>query len=484
MDLLALLNAIDDAYSEPELQGLCAQLGVDYRLLPGYAKRDKVRGLVAQMEREGQLPALAAVVAAERPALSPIMLPFVRLLDEDLAWLDNPPESIVIPGSLARPPAGDPLLVRAQRNSEGFAPNAVGQPSGGPPSDPPPSTSNRKETPPNPYTPGRPVAEPDMFFGRAAETRRLAEAVAAGQHVLVVGPHRIGKSSLLQQVARSQPVSDRLLRAYVPLGQESNRGKVRLAHAAWEQWWTQVRPGNVPVVESATVFEALVRKLEAAGYRLLLALDDLEQLAWRPRTFDPVLISTLKRLASEQIITILGGSRLPQAEHVAPADAPDLVALADFAALFRPLDLGLLDGEAARATLVEPLVARGLRSPEGAADHLLDLCGPHPFFLHLGGLYLYEGLSRRSYSRALVAEQFQAAAEPFWQELFESLSPPAQAQLLAAGQPPASPVAERQMRIMANRGVLLPESGGYRPFSQGFARWLARMKAARQAAGL
>ena len=40
----------------------------------------------------------------------------------------------------------------------------------------------------------------------------------------------------------------------------------------------------------------------------------------------------------------------------------------------------------------------------------------------------------------------------------------------------------RQMRILANRGLVVAEDDGFRPFSDGFARWLARMQAAFEAA--
>ena len=40
----------------------------------------------------------------------------------------------------------------------------------------------------------------------------------------------------------------------------------------------------------------------------------------------------------------------------------------------------------------------------------------------------------------------------------------------------------RQLRILANRGLVVPDEDGFRPFSGGFAGWLARMKAAVQAA--
>jgi AAA+ ATPase superfamily predicted ATPase len=48
---------------------------------------------------------------------------------------------------------------------------------------------------------GNPV-DGDDFFGRDDELERLKESVLAGNHVLLVGPRRVGKSSLVAELAR------------------------------------------------------------------------------------------------------------------------------------------------------------------------------------------------------------------------------------------------------------------------------------------
>jgi uncharacterized protein len=48
---------------------------------------------------------------------------------------------------------------------------------------------------------GNPV-DGDDFFGREEELKQLRGAVAAGNHVLLVGPRRVGKSSLVAELAR------------------------------------------------------------------------------------------------------------------------------------------------------------------------------------------------------------------------------------------------------------------------------------------
>jgi hypothetical protein len=55
--------------------------------------------------------------------------------------------------------------------------------------------------PVNPYSAGGMVIDPAMFFGRDDELRRIRDRLRKGDSTSVVGLQRIGKSSLLYQLA-------------------------------------------------------------------------------------------------------------------------------------------------------------------------------------------------------------------------------------------------------------------------------------------
>ena len=55
----------------------------------------------------------------------------------------------------------------------------------------------------NPYVQRNAIREPDYFFGRTQETREILNYLARGQSVSIVGPRRIGKTSLLLHLSRS-----------------------------------------------------------------------------------------------------------------------------------------------------------------------------------------------------------------------------------------------------------------------------------------
>jgi hypothetical protein len=66
----ALRTALTQHFNEGELRTLCADLGIDYENLPGDAKSDKARELVAYAERYGRTAELLTYVRRERPHLS------------------------------------------------------------------------------------------------------------------------------------------------------------------------------------------------------------------------------------------------------------------------------------------------------------------------------------------------------------------------------------------------------------------------------
>ncbi|WP_374688017.1 hypothetical protein [Promineifilum sp.] len=483
MDSMQFLDILDAALSERELAALCRQFSLSYNAFPGATQRDRTREFVGYMQRQGRMAGLAEATVALRPDLGPAVARVFAADDPHLDWLDR--MNTGAGGSLdsgvtwrwpaaykgAAPLAGAPDGEPPADETPTVPITAPSTPAGAPVSAPAPPTA---EPPPNPYTPGRPVADDAMFFGRAAEAELLRAHLAEGGHVAIVGQRTLGGSSLLRWAAR-HAAGERALPALVDARDPAVRTLPGLLNTVWTQWWAVVKPGNVTLVRTLAEFVTAARKLRAAGFRPLLFLDEFEQLIWRPAVFDDGLYDAWHELGRE------GALGLAVASHSAPAD---LLAQGGFHSrmyeLFRPFDLGLLDEAAARDLLTVPAERAGLAVPAGAADHLLAQAGPHPFFLQLAGLYLFDGLARGQYSRAEVTAQFEAAAIPFWQELWDNLSPPAQAHYPAAALREKEGVAGRQLRTLAHRGLLVAEGDAYRPFSEGFANWLARLRAAQE----
>jgi hypothetical protein len=90
----------------------------------------------------------------------------------------------------------------------------------------------------NPYIPGQPVDNPDLFFGRRDPVTSLREHLLKGRRVFVVsGSHRMGKSSLLRQLPNH--LSEEFLAVRVDLLDEGVRSLNwllwRLADLIWHE---------------------------------------------------------------------------------------------------------------------------------------------------------------------------------------------------------------------------------------------------------
>lgn len=458
MDPMLFLDLLDESLSDIELSALCRQFGVAYGRFPGGSRREKVREFLAYIQRNSRTIGLAEGITSLRPDLVPAISRIFQSNEQNIAWVgdaavgessafDNDPawrwQPTVIsgqaqPGSTARKGRDEQVIKIA-----------------------------------NPYTPGRAIADSAMFFGRANELQKMKQNIFAGHHTAIIGSRHAGSSSLLFQLSKSFSGASKYVAATIDLTVPANLTPPGLYDSAWVQWWRQVKPGKVPHLRKLSDFVTAVHKLNDAGYRPLLLLDELEQLVWRPALFNDGVFETWRSLANAGLICFVITSHGPPADLMIQNGFKSR-----FYELFIPINPGLLDNVAAREMLVVPTKRAKLELSDFATDYFLDKAGPHPFFLQMAGYYLFDALARQEYSRGKVESFFNAAAEPFWQEMWDSMSPLGQeyypASLMMAGKG----MGGRQRRIMAGKGLAIIEDEQVKPFSSSFADWLGRLRAA------
>ena len=160
-------------------------------------------------------------------------------------------------------------------------------------SDPVPPPPPRAAT--NPFVYGSAVP-PELFYGRrdilAAIIQRVGGQTA--QSISIVGERRMGKSSLLAYIqARAADlfaaernvliISLDLTRGYSHTRQGLMRYLRRELTQAWREPWPAAEDGDLGA------FDFALEDLHAAGVRLLLCLDEVENLTQRAGEFNDVL---------------------------------------------------------------------------------------------------------------------------------------------------------------------------------------------------
>lgn len=445
MELSEILDRLTEVFGEGDVRRLAASLDLAYEFVPGDSTRDKLRELLGYAARRDEMDTLTGAMLDLEPQLAPLFDSLGEPEGDDLSWLEAMTEDAV-------DPVGSALTMQWVE-----------------------AKAKPPEPAPNPYTPGVAVDDPAMFFGRGAELDALQQRLDAGISSAVVGTSRLGVSSLLRALARQLAEREgQDVPAYIDLASDRIDSLAILIQTMWAQWWMQIRPeAAVPVVDSLAVLATLIEKMAAARYRLVLLLDEFEQIAWRVPVFGNELFDLLERLVRQGELRLVTGSQETPADLMLRANLPS-----ELYRELKQLDLGLLDPEAARDLLTRPLAGAAHPVDSQAVEQLLALAGDHPFYLQLAGRLLYDTVAQPDYAPAGTSIRFRVAAEPFWAELWESLSPLARAALLPESKHGELISPGRVMRQLSVRGVVVPADHGYRPFSEGFAIWLESQAAA------
>jgi hypothetical protein len=252
----------------------------------------------------------------------------------------------------------------------------------------------------NPFIAGSWVRGDD-FFGR---TDTIREALEGERHSLwVLGGRRLGKTSLLKElehrVLRSRETP--FVALYWDLqGSGDARGLAETLLSSVEDSEAFCRATDVGVedLESMPVAEmlaTLVRRTVRSGWRLLLLLDEAEELLVVGRT-DPGVLARLRRVISRgpDVRTVLTATRLLARidEDVSLPTSPFLHGF------IPPVYLTPLTADEGRT-----LLARGGFAPEDV-EVALERTACHPFLLQLLASRLFE-------SRDLAATLDQLAAD-------------------------------------------------------------------------
>lgn len=237
----------------------------------------------------------------------------------------------------------------------------------------------------NPYT-LRPVTGGN-FFGRRKELLELVNNlrdVRPGEAVLLWGPRRIGKTSLLLQFKQNVIGGDDFLPVFIDLQRLSGRSTTvflfDIARAIVKELGIPgLKPPNINRMKRDPLgyFSGLLEHLPALQNKLLVLIFDEFQLLGELRE-DQVSLADINRYFRSMIqhqqglsIVFSGGGVLDELLH-----HPETSFMLEVA---RHQKLGCLDADAARQLIVEPIAK--VVYAEDVVEQLLHLTAGHPYFM-------------------------------------------------------------------------------------------------------
>ena len=241
---------------------------------------------------------------------------------------------------------------------------------------------------PNPFFYGGRVP-PEQFVGRRAELQRIfagLEVAHTGQmqSFSVVGPRRIGKSSLLyyvaQRYARYLHDAAPYRLAYIELQDAHCHTLTGLLDGILKQLDAGQLVGNAPPLVE---FQDAISALKARGILPVVCLDEFEELTHRREQFTFDFYESLRYLMNQHALAFITASKVPLIDL-----AQTLGYTSPFFNIFTHLTLGEFTDDEARE-----LLARGADCDRAFTpteqNELLLLAGKHPYKLQLAGSLLY-----------------------------------------------------------------------------------------------
>jgi len=316
------------------------------------------------------------------------------------------------------------------------------------------------------------VEDPEMFFGRRVQLRRLRGHVKEMDGVSVVGPPGIGKSSLLYQLTQQEALQETHLALYLDLSDAALQTERALARHVIEELGH--RRSRIFVGSTVARLEQVLTILrDEDKLHVLLCLDEFDQFAAAPGVADAFL-DELRRLGFARLLSLVVAFPCPPEELARQGVIPRA-----FLRLFdEQVDLGLLSAREADGVICQPALREGVEFPLHAVELARELGGRHPLYLQLAGYHLFEqALSPDEMDLEAVRERFAEMAFPHLHRLWVSLTSQEQeACRYHAGVADARPPTVRTQQGLIRKGVVERRGGEYRLFSEHFREVVRRRR--------
>lgn len=249
----------------------------------------------------------------------------------------------------------------------------------------------------NPFFHRGALRDASDFFGRDAVVAEVLGLLRNRQSVSIVGPRRIGKSSLLMHLCRPpvrQPfgIANDKMRFVLIDCQELS---VSPAEEVYEIIHAGLLSAEANTAQPAAVpgtYRALDRTLRSLAQQnigVVILLDEFELLAANPE-LSPHFFARLRGLTTKHGLAFITASQRP----LYAVTADEAILSSPFFNIFVTVSLGLYSEAEARGLLDARMAHRSPSFPPDLCDHLLELVGYHPFFLHIAGYHAFQALQQ------------------------------------------------------------------------------------------
>jgi hypothetical protein len=332
----------------------------------------------------------------------------------------------------------------------------------------------------NPFYHRGAIRHPELFHGRKSEINQILELLRNGQSVSLIGPRRIGKSSMLLHLARPQvhaafdlapPAALFVLLDCQEFGGSPPEEvyEALLTELVNQAESAGLQTGSINRFDTYRSLDRVLNRLYRQEASVIVLLDEFELLAANEH-LTPYFFARLRGLTTKYGLAFLTASQRP----LFAITADEQILSSPFFNIFVTLPLGLYPAQEARDLLYARLAGTGIAFPEPLQSHLLQLVGAHPFFLHIAGYHAFKGCQENTLDKsgtyAVLDEAVEIEADSHLSYLWHNLSPEEQYTLATLTGPIDS------LRLLEQQCLIEPAGSDYRYSSEILRRYVRRQE--------
>jgi len=337
----------------------------------------------------------------------------------------------------------------------------------------------------NPYTSRGPLHDARLFYGRVHDLNEIGTFLRGNQSVSLVGPRKIGKTSLMLHLMRAETMAALRIgggNLFVYMDCQtlsSGQHDEIFAHfyteiaAALRAHGLQPEPALKAAVSKPTrfAFEGALRKLNQRGLRVVLMLDEFEQLTTNPQV-DVNFYNALRSAAGRLRLVFLTASARPLIELTYSERSQNILS-SPFFNIFAPLFLGLLSETEARNLIRAPMEASGIVVSSRLENFIYQLAGGHPLALQIACFHAWDSPDDLYQIELRTMQELEAHFQYYWHNLSPAerdvLRHPSEAGLREAG----DPALRVTFRNLIRKCLLLQMRGSYIYPSRAWAEFVS-----------
>lgn len=333
----------------------------------------------------------------------------------------------------------------------------------------------------NPFFHRGAIRQAKAFHGRESEISQILGLLRNGQSVSLIGPRRIGKSSVLLHLARPGTRTTYNLAPpntlFVLIDCQEFGGsppdeiyEALLSELLYRAEDADINIGTIQQFGTYRSLDRVLNKLHRQDINVVVLLDEFELLAANEQ-LTPYFFARLRGLTTKYGLAYLTASQRP----LFAITADEKILSSPFFNIFVTLPLGLYSKDEASDLLKARLANASISFSDELSQHLLNLVGPHPFFLHIAGYHAFQALLQdqsleNKMALAELDESIEVEADSHLGYLWHNLSEEEQYALAILAGPVDS------LRLLEQQCLIESNAGEYRYSGEILRRYVRRQK--------